>query len=83
MIHPIFGQVAVEPEREFWTREAPKYLAYIFSPEDWVYKLRKPRDLAERQQEFCPDCFTNEKIAVLQDGCCPSCTFQVVNFRRE
>jgi hypothetical protein len=79
MIHSRLEEVAVEPERDFWTRKAPKYVAYIFSPEDWVYKLRKPHDLADREKSFCPDCFANEKIVLLQDGCCPCCTFQIVN----
>ena len=83
MIHSRLEEVAVEPERDFWTRKAPKYVAYIFSPEDWVYKLRRPHNVADHQKEFCPDCFADEKIALLEDGCCPCCTFQIVNLSRE
>jgi hypothetical protein len=83
MIRSRFEEVAVEPDREFWTREGQKYVAYIFSPEDWIYKLRKPLNVADHQKEFCPDCFANEKIVLLQDGCCPRCTFQIVNLSRE
>jgi hypothetical protein len=78
MMDPKFEQQAVE-KNEYWTREASKYVAYFFSPETWVYKLGKTGNLADHQKEFCPDCFENERIVQLQDGCCPSCQFQILD----
>ena len=83
MIHSRFEDVAIKPEKEFWTRTARKYVAYIFSPEDRVYKLRNPHDLADRQKEFCPDCFANEKIILLEDGYCPRCSFQILDLSHQ
>jgi hypothetical protein len=68
-----------ESKSAYWTKEAPKYEPLIFSPETWVYKLSKPHNVANRRKEFCADCFANEKIVELQDGCCSWCTFQLVN----
>jgi hypothetical protein len=82
MISPRF-EPAVEPEREYWTREARQYAPYIFSPDTWVYKLSKPHNVADQQKEFCPDCFATERIVELKDGCCPWCTFEIVNLSRE